>query len=67
LLRRRGYLADVVERWIPRTNIRRDLFGCIDSAAIAVWLPAVLGVQATTADHVAAQLAKALALSALKP
>ena len=29
-LRECGHVADVVERWIPRANVRRDLFGVID-------------------------------------
>jgi len=66
LLRRRGFLADVVERWIPRANVRRDLFGFIDVAAIGAGLAGVLGVQATTMNHVAGRLAKARALHALK-
>jgi hypothetical protein len=66
LLRRRGYLADVVERWIPRANIRRDLFGCIDLAAVCLDAPGVLGIQATTEAHVSTRLAKARALPALK-
>lgn len=33
-LRGLGYLAEVVERWIPGANIRRDLFGWCDIVAI---------------------------------
>jgi hypothetical protein len=66
LLRRRGFLADVVERWIPRANVRRDLFGFIDLAAIAGGQAGVLGVQATTIGHMAHRLAKARGLPALK-
>jgi hypothetical protein len=66
LLRRRGYCCDTVERWIPGGNIRRDLFGCIDVAAIALDEPGVLGVQATTMRNVSARLAKARALPALR-
>src|SRR6516162_9377156 len=66
LLRRRGYLADVVERWIPRANIRRDLFGCIDLAAVRHEENGVLGVQATTIGNVPARLKKARGLPALQ-
>ena len=66
LLRRRGYMADVAERWIPRANIRRDLFGRIDVAAVHPQEPGVLGVQATTAPHVSARVKKATALPALR-
>jgi hypothetical protein len=64
LLRRRGYLTDVVERFIAGAGergqgIRRNLFGCIDVVAIGIDEPGVLGIQATTIGHVAHRLAKA--------
>ena len=65
LLRRRGYVVDVAERWIPGANIRRDLFGCIDVAAVHRDERGVLGIQATTAGNAAARLSKARALPAL--
>lgn len=55
-LRSQGYLAEVVERWIPGANIRKDLFGFIDILAIRD--NEVLGVQATSRDNVAARVAK---------
>jgi hypothetical protein len=55
-LRQLGYLAEVVERWIPGANIRRDLFGFGD--VLAIRPGEVLLVQATTGDHVAHRLAK---------
>jgi hypothetical protein len=58
-LRRLGFLADVVERWLPRVNRRRDLFGFADIIAVHLREPAVLLVQSTTAAHVAHRLAKA--------
>jgi hypothetical protein len=66
LLRKRGYLADVAEKWIPRANVRRDLFGFIDVAAIVPDQAGVLGVQATTLGNVSARLNKARELPALK-
>jgi hypothetical protein len=39
-LRERGYDCDVVERWIPGANIRRDMIGIID---IVAWKPDVPG------------------------
>lgn len=33
-LRDLGYLAEVVEKWVPGANIRRDLFGFVDVLAI---------------------------------
>jgi hypothetical protein len=65
LLRDRGYLADVAERWIPRINVRRDLFGCIDVVAIRAGC-AVLGVQATTATNASHRVSKARKLPALR-
>ena len=64
-LRDLGYTAAVVERWPPRANVRRDLFGGIDVVAVHPRDRVILGVQATTAAHVAHRLAKARALPAL--
>jgi hypothetical protein len=55
-MRRRGYLADVTERWIPGANVRRDLFGVID--VLCVGEHEVVGVQATSGDNVAARITK---------
>ena len=33
-LRKEGYTAEVVEKWIPRANVRKDLFGFIDIVAL---------------------------------
>jgi hypothetical protein len=55
-LRDAGYVAEVVERWIPGANVRRDLFGFGDLLAIRAG--EVLLVQVTTGDHVAHRLAK---------
>lgn len=57
LLRDDGWLADVVERWIPRAKIRKDLFGLIDILAIRDG--EVLAVQTTTASNVTARRQKA--------
>lgn len=46
LLRERGYLAQVVERWQPNTFRRIDLFGIIDIVAIRDG--EILGVQSTS-------------------
>jgi hypothetical protein len=57
-LRKQGYpLVDVVEKWIPGANIRRDLFGFIDVLAVDA-NGAVTGVQATSGDNVAARVRK---------
>lgn len=60
-LRKLGYTADIVERRLPRGFITKDLLGCIDVVAVHPQQKGVLGVQATTRDHQAHRLAKALA------
>jgi hypothetical protein len=57
-LRRWGYLVDVVERWIPRANVRRDLFGIGDLLAVTMDEPPLL-VQCTSLANVSARVAKA--------
>ena len=55
-LRRRGYLAAVVERFNPHVGehgIRQDLFGFLDLLAIRADKPGVLGIQATSASNAA--------------
>jgi hypothetical protein len=65
LLRREGFMADVVERLLPHARVRKDLFGFGDVLAV---MPgeALLAVQATSGSNVAARLAKAKALPALR-
>ena len=55
-LRDDGYLADVVEKWIPGANIRRDLYGFID--VLAVKDGHVLGVQATSYGNISSRVQK---------
>jgi hypothetical protein len=45
LLRRGGYCAGIVERFIVQANVRKDLFGCIDLVAVKRGESGVLGVQ----------------------
>lgn len=63
-LRRTGHLVEVVERWIPGVNVRKDLFGIIDVLALSVDGP-ILGVQATTLSNLPARVAKACKCPAL--
>ena len=62
VMRERGYLTEVVERWIPGANIRKDLFGFIDILAIAplstVEGDLVVAVQSTSGSNVAARIKK---------
>lgn len=55
-LRKLGYEAEVVEKWIPGANIRRDFLGFID--IIAIKDDEVIGVQATSGDNVSKRVAK---------
>jgi len=54
--RKKCYICDVVERWIPGANIRKDLFGFID--ILCIKKGEVVGVQATTYSNVSARVAK---------
>jgi hypothetical protein len=54
----RGFITDDGERWIPKTNIRKDLFGFADIVATdgkEFWL-----VQVTSASNGASRLRKIL-------
>jgi len=66
LLRRRGYVVAVAESWIPRLNIRRDLFGCIDLVAVTERETGVLGIQTTTSSNLSSRLKKARQTPALR-
>lgn len=55
-LRKRGYLAAVVEKWNPHAKIRQDLFGLID--VIGLREGETLAVQTTSGDHVADRIQK---------
>lgn len=59
LLRRLGFLPAVVERWIPRVNVRSDLWHFGDILAVHSRDRIMLIVQATSLPNVAARLAKA--------
>lgn len=61
-LRKLGYLAAVVESWVPRINVRRDLFGLADVLAIHPRDKLVLLVQATSDANVSARLRKIMGL-----
>ena len=59
-LAKRGYMAEVVERWIPKTKVRKDLFGFIDILAVNPhrFLSGCLGIQVTTSSNLAARFKK---------
>lgn len=50
MLREQGYMAQVVEKWlpIPGKKIRQDLFGFIDILAVHVTTGEVLAIQVTS-------------------
>ena len=54
--RKRGWTAQVVERWNPHARIRQDLFGCIDIVALTD--TGILGIQACAGASHAARMAK---------
>lgn len=56
LLRRRGYLAEVVEHQQRHALKTNDLFGFVDIVAIGVG--ETLAVQTTSADHVSHRVEK---------
>ena len=55
-LRKRGYLAAVVERWNPHAMCRQDLFGLID--VIGLREGETIAVQTTTGSNVADRVQK---------
>ena len=63
VLRERGYIAEVVERWNPYARVRQDLFNCID--IVALRHGELLGVQTTTTGNMGARVAKILAEPAM--
>ena len=60
-----GWIAEVVEKWVPMARIRRDLFGCIDIVAVKAG-ERICGIQATSGSNVNARIKKSLAEPRLK-
>lgn len=56
LLRKEGWLAWVVEKWIPQTRQRSDLFTFID--VLAIKGDKTLGVQSTSGSNVSSRVKK---------
>lgn len=56
VMRERGYLCQVVERWSPFAKVRIDLYGFID--ILCVKGEEIVGVQATTGAHAANRVTK---------
>jgi hypothetical protein len=55
-LRDDGWMAEVVERWVPGANIRKDLFGWIDIMALRDGQ--TLAVQCTSYSNMSARVKK---------
>lgn len=55
-MRKRGFLAAVVERWNPHARIRQDLFGFVD--VLAVGAREVIAVQPTSGSNVSSRVRK---------
>jgi hypothetical protein len=62
-LRADGWLAEVVERWVPGANIRKDLFGFVDILALRDG--ETLAVQATSYTNISARVNKIASLDAV--
>jgi hypothetical protein len=57
--RKNGWMASVVEKWVPKARIRQDLFDCID--IVACTPGGIVGIQTTSASNHAARRTKAQA------
>ena len=58
LMRERGWIAEVTERWIPGANIRKDLWTFCDVLCIHPESGEILAVQTTSASNMAARVKK---------
>lgn len=65
-LKKRGYCAQVVEKWNAFAHIRVDLFGCIDIIAVKANENGCWGIQATTTANMNARIKKALDIPHLR-
>ena len=63
LLRRRGFLCDTTERWVPKANVRRDLFQAFDVVGLHPDVRGVLGVQVTVLRCLSARVRKLRSLA----
>lgn len=58
LLRERGWIAEVVERWIPGARIRKDLWTFADILCLHPDSGEILAVQTTSASNLSARVRK---------
>ena len=61
-LRKNGYAAGVVEKWIPHIKRRVDLFGAIDIIAVRASPPETVGIQCTSKSNMSSRVKKALSI-----
>jgi len=62
-MRDKGYLCDVVEKWIPGANIRKDLYGfadvlCVKNTTFRDGEPPIVVVQSTSHSNISARVKK---------
>jgi hypothetical protein len=57
-LRRAGFIACVVERWIAQRGIRMDCFGFADIIAASPLERRIILVQATSLDNISTRVSK---------
>ena len=57
-VRKEGYIAGVVEKWVMGADIRRDLFGFIDILAINKEGGDTLAIQCTSYSNIASHIKK---------
>lgn len=65
LMRERGYLVDITEQWIPRANIRKDLWSFCDALCVHRETGELVAVQTTTSSNMAARIAKIAGLESV--
>jgi hypothetical protein len=61
-LRKQGFVAGVVEKWIPQTRRRSDYLGGIDIIAVRADPPTTVGIQATSDSNVSSRVKKLMSL-----
>lgn len=55
--RKRGWVCDVTERWLPKTRVRKDLFGFGDVLAMTEQNGSLI-IQTTTTGNMTARVRK---------
>jgi hypothetical protein len=66
LLRREGFVVDVVERFIAAMKISKDFLGFIDVIAVHPKERRIVGIQTTSAANLSSRIKKAQGLQTLR-